>query len=285
MIPRDYITEWRTRAPWIEDFQVEQDLIISRALVEMFSNSVLAEALAFRGGTALYKLYLTPPARYSEEIDLIQVVPEAAGPVMDAMRSVLDPWLGEAQWKQSRGRVTFRYRFMSEDVAPMRLRLKIEINTRERFTVFGFAKRSFSVQSRWYSGVAHIKTFELDELMATKLRALYQRKKARDLFDVATGIADERCDPRRIVSAFREYMDRDGSPVTRAMFERNLMGKLGDPQFSAGMLVAEADMYIIEQHWYIWGPKVPQFGGTQPWVIGFNGDFYLNGYTPKRGGG
>ena len=144
MIPRDYITEWRTRAPWIEDFQVEQDLIISRALVEMFSNSVLAEALAFRGGTALYKLYLTPPARYSEDIDLVQVVPEAAGPVMDAMRSVLDPWLGEAQWKQSRGRVTFRYRVMSEDVAPMRLRLKIEINTRERFTVFGFAKRSFS---------------------------------------------------------------------------------------------------------------------------------------------
>ena len=284
MIPRDYITEWRTRAPWIEDFQVEQDLIISRALVEMFSNSVLAEALAFRGGTALYKLYLTPPARYSEEIDLIQVVPEAAGPVMDAMRSVLDPWLGEAQWKQSRGRVTFRYRFMSEDVAPMRLRLKIEINTRERFTVFGFAKRSFSVQSRWYSGVAHIKTFELDELMATKLRALYQRKKARDLFDVATGIADERCDPRRIVSAFREYMDRDGSPVTRAMFERNLMGKLGDPQFSAGMLVAEADMYIIEQHWYIWGPKVPQFGGTQPWVIGLTVISTSTAILPSVGG-
>ncbi len=67
MIPRDYITQWRDRAPWSEDFQVEQDLIISRALIEMFSDPVLAGALAFRGGTALYKLYLTPPARYSED--------------------------------------------------------------------------------------------------------------------------------------------------------------------------------------------------------------------------
>ena len=63
MIPRDYITEWRTRAPWVQDSQVEQDLVIGRALVEMFSHPVLAEGLAFRGGTALYRLYLKPPAR------------------------------------------------------------------------------------------------------------------------------------------------------------------------------------------------------------------------------
>ena len=49
MIPRDYITEWRERAPWNEDFQVEQDLVISRALVEIFSDAVLAEALAWPG--------------------------------------------------------------------------------------------------------------------------------------------------------------------------------------------------------------------------------------------
>ena len=51
MIPRDYITEWRARAPWVQDSQVEQDLVISRALVEIFSHPVLADGLAFRGGT------------------------------------------------------------------------------------------------------------------------------------------------------------------------------------------------------------------------------------------
>ena len=78
MIPRDYITQWRERAPWSEDLQVEQDLVISRALVAVYSDPVLAEALAFRGGTALYKLCLTPPARYSEDIDLVQVEPGPA---------------------------------------------------------------------------------------------------------------------------------------------------------------------------------------------------------------
>ena len=87
MIPRDYISEWRERAPWSEDFQVEQDLAISRALVAVYSDPALARALAFRGGTALYKLYLTPPARYSEDIDLVQVETEPAGPLMDRLRS------------------------------------------------------------------------------------------------------------------------------------------------------------------------------------------------------
>ena len=68
MIPRDYITQWRERAPGSEDFQVEQDLIISRAPVAMFSSPDLAEASAFRG-TACCKLYLTPPARHSEDIN------------------------------------------------------------------------------------------------------------------------------------------------------------------------------------------------------------------------
>ena len=63
MIPRDYITEWRMQTPWVQDFQVEQDLVISRALIEIFTHPVLKDALAFRGGTALYKLHIHPPAR------------------------------------------------------------------------------------------------------------------------------------------------------------------------------------------------------------------------------
>ncbi len=123
MIPRDYITEWRSRAPWSDDAQIEQDLVICRALVNIFSHPVLRDALAFRGGRALYKLYLTPAARYSEDIDLVQVRAEPAGAVMDALRAVLDTWLGDARWKQSEGRVTLSYRFASEDPTPVPLRL------------------------------------------------------------------------------------------------------------------------------------------------------------------
>jgi hypothetical protein len=64
VIPRDYISEWRAVVPWVQDFQVEQDLVISRALVEIFSHPLLRDALAFRGGTALYKLHLKPAALF-----------------------------------------------------------------------------------------------------------------------------------------------------------------------------------------------------------------------------
>ena len=103
MIPFDYITEWRAEAPWIDDAQVEQDLVISRALVEIFKHAALADSLALRGGTALSKLQLRPPARYSEDIDLVQTTAEPAGPMMNALRAVLEPWLGKPKWKQGEG--------------------------------------------------------------------------------------------------------------------------------------------------------------------------------------
>lgn len=240
MIPRDYITEWRAQAPWVEDSQVEQDLIISRALVAIFTHPLLADSLAFRGGTALYKLHIHPPARYSEDIDLVQVRAEPAGPMMEAIREVLDPWLGKPQWKQTEGRITFFYRFHSEDVPPLTLRLKVEINSREHFAVYGFKRLPFAVSSRWFEGSGEIATYMLDELLATKLRALYQRRKGRDLFDLAIALEKAPLDPDRVIAAFSQYMQHGGHNVTRAQFEQNLEAKLRDPQFNAdiGALLA-----------------------------------------------
>lgn len=92
MIPKDYITQWRSRAPWAMDAHVEQDLVISRAIVELFQEPELAKGLVFRGGTALYKLYFTPPVRYSEDLDLVQARPEPIGGTLDRLPG--EPWKG-----------------------------------------------------------------------------------------------------------------------------------------------------------------------------------------------
>ena len=113
----------------------------------MYSDPVLAEGLAFRGGTALHKLFLTLPVRYSEDIDLVQVRAGPAGKLMNRVRDVLVPWLGTPQWKQSERRVTFVFRFNSEHIPSMQLRLKVEINTREHFAAFGSTKRAYSVDA------------------------------------------------------------------------------------------------------------------------------------------
>jgi predicted nucleotidyltransferase component of viral defense system len=231
LIPRDYITEWRAQAPWVQDAQVEQDLVISRALVALFEHPLLGSALAFRGGTALFKLYLLPPARYSEDIDLVQVEAAPAGDMLDAIREVIDPWLGKANWKQSERGVSLFYRFESEDTPPIRLRLKIEINTREHFNVFGIQSVDFGVDSRWFTGATTLQTYQLDELLGTKLRALYQRRKGRDLFDLALGLELGNAEPTKIVATFIHYLEQQGQRVTRAEFEANLAQKLTNSQF------------------------------------------------------
>lgn len=228
MIPLDYITAWRTHAPWPQLSQVEQDLIISRALVELYSHPLLAEMLAFRGGTALFKLHL-PPARYSEDIDLVQIQAGPIGPVMDAVQEKLNDWLGVPKRKQSEGRVTLIWRVESEEGLP--LRLKVEINSREHFTVLGYQKFRFEMVSRWHTGTASISTYGIDELLGTKLRALYQRKKGRDLFDLWHAASALKVSPEAVVSCFLRYLGHEELSVSRAEFEMNLFEKLSDRRF------------------------------------------------------
>jgi predicted nucleotidyltransferase component of viral defense system len=249
VIPRDYITEWRAHAPWVADVQVEQDLVICRALVELFSKPLVASALAFRGGTALYKLHLLPAARYSEDIDLVQIEAGAIGPVLKEVRAALDSWLGEPSWKQSEGRVTLNYRFRSEDVPPLAMRLKLEINSREHFTVMGHRTVPLEVASRWFTGRADVPTFTLDELLGTKLRALYQRKKGRDLFDLARALEHADVDRERVVACFSRYMQKQGERVSRAVFEQNLAEKRSDPVFTGdiGPLLAAGAAWDMDR--------------------------------------
>jgi predicted nucleotidyltransferase component of viral defense system len=88
MIQNIYLDEWRHVAPWSDDGMVEQDLVISRILVELFNHPAISNSFAFRGGTAIYKLFSTLPVRYSEDIDLVQVKAEPIGESVNAIRDV-----------------------------------------------------------------------------------------------------------------------------------------------------------------------------------------------------
>lgn len=178
MIPQAYITEWSQQVPWQSNEQVEQDLVICRALVEIFSDEWLAGCLAFRGGTALHKLYLQPQPRFSEDIDLVQITGEPFGPIVDRIRERLS-FLGEPKRSPKAHNFTLYYRFESEFPPVINLRLKVETNTREHFTVLGLQQLPFIMKSSWFDGHCHITTYRLEELLGTKLRALYQRRKGR----------------------------------------------------------------------------------------------------------
>lgn len=231
MIPRAFITEWRATVPWAEDAQVEQDLVLSRALVEIFSDETLGPKLAFRGGTALNKLHLDRPARYSEDIDLVQLEPGPIGPLVNPMQRVLVGLLGEASVSIRENSTRLTYRFDSEIEPIVPLRLKIEIDTREHDSVLGIEKANFGVESGWFTGSAEIPTYPIDELMGTKLRALYQRRKGRDLFDLWMVLDRGLIDPDEVVRCFLAYLEGQGLRVSRAEFEENLHAKIEDRRF------------------------------------------------------
>jgi predicted nucleotidyltransferase component of viral defense system len=230
MIPKAYITEWSKNAPWVNNYQVEQDLIIERALVELFSHTELFSQLAFRGGTALHKLYLKPQARYSEDIDLVQLHSGEIGPLLTLIRERLS-FLGKANYNASEHNATLIFRFDSEYEPVIRLKLKVEINTREHFSVFNTLNIEHNLVSAYHSGNSIIKTFTIEELLGTKLRALYQRKKGRDLFDLWYANEKVKPDPEKIIEAFTKYISKESLSITSKDFIDNMEDKLQDKEF------------------------------------------------------
>ena len=232
MIPRRYITEWKEYAPWPNDAQVEQDLVIERALVQLFSSPFLKEQLAFRGGTALHKIFLKPQVRYSEDIDLVQIKPGPIKPILQEIRKQLDFLGTKRNIKQNENMNTVTYRFESEIPPIINLRLKIEINCREHFTVFGYQEIEHSLNNGWFSGNCKIKSFVLEELLSTKLRALYQRRKGRDLFDLYYALSHLELDTDKLVDGYKKYMEFSvKQPPSQKEFIQNMDIKMEDPDF------------------------------------------------------
>lgn len=207
MIPAAQITNWRQSAPWASDDDVEQDLIISRAIVDLFNDPFLRERLAFRGGTALHKLVVVPATRYSEDIDLVFLRNEAIGPVFDRIRAALS-WF-DLKPKSEIGMFPRLYfRFVAQ--AGAKRRVKVEIATREAFSAGRVVDVPYRVASTYFTGDTQVRTYPLEELLATKLRAHLQRQKGRDLYDLWYATTKREVDFARVYPIFLEYWAATG---------------------------------------------------------------------------
>lgn len=223
MIPKSFIEMWQQEVPWQTLAMVEQDLIISRVLVELYNNQQVRESLVFRGGTALNKLYLKPASRYSEDIDLVQISSEPIGKTIDAIRHALAHLFDEPIRKITERSVKLIYRYTSID--NIKTKLKLEINTTEHFQVQDLQHIDYKVDSAWFYGSTTIVSYQIEEMIATKLRALYQRRKGRDLFDLWLVFRNDLIDVNKVIRIFIEYCVKDQQNITRALFEKNLFEK------------------------------------------------------------
>lgn len=226
MIPRPHIVEWGRRVGWPTDEQNEQDLLMSRLIVEIARDSYLGDELVFRGGTCLHKLYADKVYRYSEDLDYVR---RTGGGIAEVTRSltVIGERLGmEVRTQIARQpKVYLRAPFES---GSGRMQIKVEVNTFERSPARDLLRRPYAVESSWFRGDAEVLTFSLPELLATKLRALFQRSKGRDLFDLWLSLVRLGVAPTDLVACFGPYRP---AGYTRRRAEDNLRAKCADAAF------------------------------------------------------
>ncbi len=268
MIPLAFIQQWTASAPWPDLRQVEQDLIISRALCDLFTSESLRGRIAFRGGTAIHKLLLPRPLRYSEDIDLVQTRAEPIGDLIDGVRHTLS-WLGHCKRKQAEHSIHLEFRFTPETGDGQQLRLKIEINTREHQSRYDHREYPFTLTSDWHTARATILSFEPSELFGTKLRAFLQRNKNRDLFDLDEGLRLGAVDCERLLDCFHHYLGLEGVSISRANAEERMLGKLSrsltediSPLLPPGVLFD--DKTAMAAFGRVWNELVTKLPG-EPW--------------------
>jgi Nucleotidyl transferase AbiEii toxin, Type IV TA system len=226
MIPQRHITQWSTVVGWPRVEQVEQDLLLLRLIVDISNDPYLGDELVFRGGTCLHKLRMSSALRYSEDLDYVR---RSSGPIkemMVALRAIGERLGMQVNVEISKyPKVKFRAPF---ETGIGTMRIKIEVNTYERSPALPFDRVPFTVTSDWFTGHADVLTFSTAELVATKIRALYQRSKGRDLFDLWLALTVLNIPPEEILDAFHPYRP-DG--LTSILSISNLQAKLSTGDF------------------------------------------------------
>jgi predicted nucleotidyltransferase component of viral defense system len=248
MIPitRQDILFHQSIAPWSAQYQVEQDLLLCRAIAALFDDSFLSSQIAMRGGTLLHKVHLAPPARYSEDIDLVVVGSRPAEYIRRAVRRVLADVLGMPKasvWdtitlairntvKPSRVlRMTYSVRSIME---PSRsLDIVVEANVTERKPHRSVVEIPFNFPFRGETVQTKIKGYDIHEMLGTKMRAMFQRSRGRDLFDLYWAMTKSvsPIDPSAVIESFQHYRKQEGTGAKRAEFIEILEAHLKDRGF------------------------------------------------------
>ena len=182
MIPAAAITEWSRQVPWPSVDQVEQDLLLSRLIVEIANDDYLGNELIFRGGTCLHKLVAPTPLRYSEDLDYVRTTSGGIREFTRAVTSIGDR-LG-MQVTTKIGKHPKIYLRAPFEAGSTSMKVKIEVNTFERSPARPLERTPYGITTSWFAGEAAVQTFAVEELVTTKIRALFQRSKGRDLFDL-----------------------------------------------------------------------------------------------------
>ncbi len=181
------------------------------------------------------------------------------------------PWPDARQLEQAGHSMHLVFKFAPEAEPQATLKLKVEINTREHDSLLGIRIYPFALANDWYEGVADVASFEPEEIFGTKLRALLQRRKNRDLFDLHRGLEQIAIDPEKLIACFEHYLALEGNFITRAVAEQRMLEKLTrsltediGPLLAAGVRFSDDDAMLAFES--VWTQLIARINGD-PWKL------------------
>ena len=250
-----HLTAWQTHAPWPKRSQIEQDLRLSRGVAAIFTDEVLRSHLAMRGGTVLHKAHLAPAARYSEDIDLVLTKPMDTATFEKHLLRVLTPILGtpapsifQDAWLALRNAskrskiLSIKFKFIPVGLSRYET-IKVDINLNEHAALYPLVHVNFeSLDDDGELVMAQAISYDINEMLGTKTRALMQRQQGRDLFDLwfawsqsQAGLTPYTVDGKRAMEAFEWYLTNEGTSMGREEAGQLLDQRLRNPSFRQDM--------------------------------------------------
>jgi len=250
-----HLTAWQAYAPWPKRSQIEQDLKLSRGVAAIFSDEVLGQHLAMRGGTVLHKAHLAPAARYSEDIDLVLLKPMEVHLLEQHLNRVLVPILG----RPSDSLVTDAWLAMRNLLSPSKIlriaykfiplglqreeTIKVEVNLNESASLLPPVDVMLdTLNEEGEHTRATVRSYDINEMLGTKTRALMQREQGRDLFDLAhawqlseAGHTPYPVNTAKAMQAFTWYLEKEGTRLSAQEAHMHLKARLRKTAFRRDM--------------------------------------------------
>jgi predicted nucleotidyltransferase component of viral defense system len=201
---------------------IEKDYLLTWVL-QAIAASPLRDLLAFKGGTAIKKIYM-PDYRFSEDLDFTLLDTHTTNADLQAVIEGLFPWLAREanitlatrkMETHAGGNPTIYVNYSGPLQASIANRfLKVDFS-RDEVLVFPSERRPVrSSYSDCQSQRDELVVYSLEEIMAEKLRSLLTRTEPRDLYDIHYLLTNHMVDVERMAFAMAPKFEAKGLAIT-----------------------------------------------------------------------
>lgn len=230
MIPQEALSHWDDVVPWDDNRLVEQDLALTRLILDIANHPILLNKLSLKGGTCLHKLWLPEPWRYSEDLDYNRIVASNPLEIINSLKEIaFDTGFKDTIFKQNK---LFMHLWLIDALDDgQEFRVKIDIQREIKSDSSAYQYRQFAIDNPWCSKQASVRSNTAEDIVASKVLALFQRSRPRDLFDMWAAIKAGIVTYVDVASRFASYRPDNPERWNTSKAARSLMAKLSDPSY------------------------------------------------------